>query len=164
MKYLAGILLILAATGCQMQKWCAEHYPVPADTLLIENVRDSIVYRDTTITVYIVSETAADTVEIPCPPPPPFFVPDTAVVSTTFATARAWFSYPDIVLVLVQKDSLISLQLDSVIKQVWYWKDKYEQITAVQEVVKIPLLYRIALWMLAGMVFLGAIIMLLKRF
>jgi len=162
MKYLP-IIAVLLLSSCSMQKWCWEHYPVVPDTITIETMRDSIVYRDTLVTVYISSETVViDSVEIPCPPPL-FFRPDTAIAVASFSEARAWFSYPNIILKLTQKDIEIELRIDSAIKEAYYWREKYEQITAVQEVVRIPLVYRIALWMLAGMIFMGVIIALVKR-
>jgi len=154
--------LSILLSSCVTQKACLRKYPNSADTVKIVILRDSIVYRDTTLFITLPEVVKFDTVVIPCPPPPPSYVPDTAKAETDFAIAQAWYDYPMISLRLHQKRSILEVRLDSAIKEAYYWKEQYENVTVVTEVVKIPILYRIALWVLVGMIAMILFLVLLK--
>lgn len=125
------ILLIILSQGCVTQKRCAKRFPPVADTIQYVTVKDSIVYRDTVIYVSVPGRVIIDSIIIPCPPPPPEYIPDTARAETEFATAKAWWSYPVIQLELNQKPLNLSFKLDSVIKDAYHWKSEYERVTKV---------------------------------
>jgi hypothetical protein len=147
-KILIGLLLCASLSSCLTQKRCFDKFHIVADTVRIVTVRDSIVYRDTTITVVLPGKTVYDTVRIPCPPPPPEFIPDTAKAETTLSRAEAWFSYPFIKLRLIQKDTTITFRLDSALRNAYYWKSEYEKIVNIVPVKKpIPSIYKIGLWL-----------------
>jgi len=139
--------MVLVASSCITQKKCLIRFPVLADTVKVVSYRDSIVYRDTIIQVFLPGDTVirTDSVVIPCPPPPPEFVPDTARAQTHLSEAKAWFDYPYIRLQVIEKDTTIFQRLDSAIREAYYWRDSYEQITAVVEKKKIPVIYKVAL-------------------
>lgn len=120
------LLILLALTGCNMKKYCADRYPP------IQAVRDSIsyvekiVFRDTTIFVRIPYEEKKDSVEV-----------DTisGFTYSTLTTSFAW-SYASIVKgklyhYLQQKDTLIEARIKDAIKQ--HSKVEYkEKFTEVQ--------------------------------
>jgi hypothetical protein len=153
MKALTILILVLISSSCVTQKVCQRKFPISADTVRIVILKDSIVYRDTIITVKISGETVSDTIVIPCPPPPPVYIPDTARVETTLAKAVAWWDYPYIKLRLIQKDTTIEARLDSAIREAYYWKKEYMNITNVVTVKEIPTIYKLSLWICIGILF-----------
>jgi len=157
------ILMVLIVSSCATQKICHRKFPVIADTVEVVHFRDLLVYRDTVITVTLPGDTvySTDSVMIPCPPPPPQFIPDTAWAETSLATARAWWDHPFIRLSLIQKDTTITFRLDSAIREAYYWKEKYQSVTAVVTKTKIPVIYSIALWAWGGILIFIIVIYLL---
>lgn len=165
MRFTASIVLLMtfASISCVTQKRCSLRYPAHADTVEVVFYRDSISYRDTGSVVYIPGETVIDSVTIPCPPPPPTFIPDTARAETEFAIAKAWFSYPNIDLILTQKDTLLTFRFDSLIREAYYWKEKYLTVTNTVTVKKVPVIYKVALWSWVLVIFLIISLILLNR-
>jgi len=161
------MLMVLIFSSCATRKICLRKFPVVADTVEVVHYRDSLVYRDTVITVTIPGDTIVqtDSVLIPCPPPPPQFIPDTARAETSLAVARAWWDYPYIRLSLIQQDTTIEFRLDSAIHEAYYWKELYRNVTAVVPDRKIPIIYKIALfsWILVFILILISFLKFLFR-
>ena len=159
------VILIILLTGCVTQKRCLTKFPPVNDTIRIVILKDSIIYRDTTIFIHLPGQTTIDSVVIPCPAPPPEFIPDTAKAETSLAFARAWFAYPNIQLRLVQTDTTIVARLDSAIMESYFWHNEYEQIKQTIIVKKIPLIYKIAFWTWIGVLvlILWSFLMYLKK-
>ncbi len=152
-KLIYLLLIVLLGTSCVTQKRCLEKFPPGTDTIKIVQVKDSIVYKDTIITVTIPGDLQIDSVIIPCPEPPVTYVPDTAKAETEFAYALAWFDHRSIKLKLVQKKSELEIRLDNAIKEAYHWKSEYEKITVTPQPVKyIPTIYKIALWLWVGVI------------
>jgi hypothetical protein len=146
MKKIALIFVIVALSGCVTQRRCNIKFPPVNDTIRIEHTRDSIVIRDTTIYISVPGERVVDSVPIPCPPPPPWYVPKKVHAETQYAYAEAWWSYPNIKLLLVQKDTTMQLQLRQAIKEKYYWKSLYEKVHITPAPVKyIPKIYKQAM-------------------
>ena len=159
----AGIaILVILLTGCVTQKKCLTKFPPVNDTIRIVILKDSVVYRDTTIFIHLPGQTTVDSVVIPCPPPTTEFISDTARAKTSLAFARAWWQYPNIQLRLVQTDTTIVARLDSAIMESYYWRNEYEQIKQTIIVKKIPLIYKIAFWFVLGQIFLFVFIIVYK--
>ena len=167
MKLTTSAAILLTFTfinsNCVTQKRCSIKYPAKTDSVEVVFYRDSIVYRDTGSVVHIPGKVIHDTVSIPCPPPPPTFIPDTARAETEFAVAKAWFDYPNIDLLLTQKDTLLTFRFDSLIREAYYWKEKYLTITNTVTVKKIPIVYKVALWSWVLVVSLIILLILLNR-
>jgi len=109
--------------------------------------------KDTVILIILPGEVQIDSVEIPCPPPPPIYIPDTARVETEFAYSLAWFDKNFIKIKLVQKKSELEVRLENALKESYYWKSQYEQIVITLQPIKyIPKIYKIALWMWIGVI------------
>ena len=169
MKPTASIAIILLtftiinSSSCVTQKRCLSKYPAKTDSVEVVFYRDSIVYRDTGSVVHIPGKIVTDSIIIPCPPPPPEFIPDTARAETKFAIARAWFDYPNIKLLLTQKDTLLTFRFDSLIREAYYWKDKYLTVTSTVTVKNVPVIYKVALWSWVLVISLIVLLILLNR-
>ncbi len=159
------LVLLIPLVSCATYHRCVDRYGLEPDTVRVVTVRDSIVFRDTTIVVVLPVEHKTDTVRIPCPPPPPAYVPDTAYARTTLAEAKAWWDYPYIRLDLVQNDTIMRFVLDSAIMEIYRLQTELEIIKQVQKQ-PIPTIYKISLWGWIGFFIvwlLGAISKLLAR-
>lgn len=161
MRVVVIMALVFLSFSCATQRRCFEKYDIKPDTVLVIETRDSIVFRDTTLYIVLPSEIVYDTVEIPCPSQPEY-VPDTARAETSLAVAKAWWDHPNIQLELTQRDSIISFRIDSLTAEIYRWKNRYEMVTSVVTVNKIPVVYKISLWMVIGMILLITFIALRK--
>ena len=127
--------------------------------------KDSIVIKDTTIYIHLPGEVVHDSIQIPCPDPGSAYIPKKVFAETSLARAEAWWQYPNIKLLLIQKDSTIEARLAGALKEAYYWKSEYNKITVKPEPVKfIPTLYKVALWLWAGVVIAVAGYVALKLF
>lgn len=139
------MLLLAALSGCVTQRRCLQKFPPRTDTVTVVEIRDSLVYKDTVIFVRLPGELRTDSVFIPCPPPPPAYIPDTARAETSLAIARAWWDHPNIMLSLTQKDTTIEHRLDSAIKESYHWRNEYTKVTRVISEKYVPKIYKDAL-------------------
>ena len=138
MKYILYLALFVtfAGTSCVTQRKCLSKFPPSRDTIIITNVRDSIVLRDTVIFVTIPGETVYDSVMIPCPEVPGY-IPRKVYAETSLAKASAWWSYPVIKLELIQKDTTIERRLNNAIREAYHWKTEYEKITITPQPIEV---------------------------
>jgi hypothetical protein len=159
------ILILSLFTGCATYKRCTTRYPCYGDTIRIETIRDSIVIKDTTIVIKIPGETVTNTVEIPCPDPGPAYIPKKVHAETSLAYADAWFQFPNIKLILVQKDTTIVQRLDNAIKEAYYWKEIATKVTIVPKPVKyIPGFFKFCTYFFLGAVVVVILYILYKIF
>lgn len=161
-KTLTFILLLLSS--CVTQKRCMERFPPVNDTLRIIEVRDTIIFRDTTILIHLPGEILIDSVLIPCPEPAGPFIPDTARAETSLAVAIAWWKYPAIRLRLVQKDTTIERRLRDAIREKIHWRSEYEKVSQVQVVKEIPGIYKIAIGGWIGVIIIILLLVAVKIF
>ncbi len=133
---LITIAFLSVLTGCITQRRCYNRFPPKSDTIKINTIRDSIIYRDTTVYIEIPGEFHVDSIMIPCPPPPPSYVPRRVYAETSLAHASAWWSYPVIKLELIQKDTTILHRLDNALKEAYHWENEFNKITTVLPPVK----------------------------
>lgn len=152
MKIVYFAFLSLFLTSCS-QRWCNTRYPAGSDTVRVETVRDSIILKDTTVFIKIPGETVTNTVEIPCPPPPPSYIPKKVTAETSLARASAWWEYPVIKLELIQKDTTITQRLDNAIREAYHWKTLYEKLHIKADPVKfVPGIYKASFWAWIGVI------------
>jgi len=148
---LFALLSAFLTLSCVTQRRCLQRFPPSVDTFKIVTTHDTIIYRDTIIVLEVPGVTVHDSVIIPCPPPPKSFIPDTARAETSLALALAWWSYPRISLVLVQKDSVIILR--AALKESRHWQSEYERVVKTTQPIKyIPMFYKVLLWLWIGVV------------
>ena len=161
---LFGLILAVLSASCS-RKWCQSRYPISVDSIYKYVTKDSIVIKDTTIYIHLPGEVVHDSIQIPCPDPGSAYIPKKVFAETSLARAEAWWQYPNIKLLLIQKDSTIEARLAGALKEAYYWKSEYNKITVKPEPVKfIPTLYKVALWLWAGVVIAVAGYVALKLF
>jgi hypothetical protein len=140
-------ILILFVSSCATKKRCYDKWEMSPDTVTITNTKDSTVYSDTIVYVPIpgISQIDSVLIDIPCPPAPAGFIPDTAILKTDFAIAKAWYDNGMIKLSLEQKDKMLRLKLDRAIRESWHWRNEYKTITQVLKEKYVPKIYKQAL-------------------
>jgi len=167
MKNISIILLSLVMTSCMTQRrvyrYIREHpLPSTSDTLIREVVRDTIIYRDTTIYITLPGGSGRDSVgvdtgevEIRAKKPSRGlnlrYIPDTATVKTNLAIAKAWLDPGPpayIHVTLHQHDTLLAVKLDSALAREQHWRDRYMEVKKTQTVPQrfIPNLYKVTFW------------------
>jgi hypothetical protein len=145
------LLIAVIGASCATQKRCNLKFPPTVDTIKITIVKDSIIYRDTTIFIKLPGELRIDSVEIPCPDVPGY-IPEKVFAETSLAKASAWWQFPNIRLELIQKDTTIERRLDNAIKEAWHWQEEYTKVTKTPQVIKeIPVFYRFCTYAFIGM-------------
>lgn len=133
-RYLLIALILLA--GCVTQKRCMEKFPVVPSVLV--TYKDTVIYRDTTIYRYL----PGDTVEVSIPVDTLIEVTDTSITARTYlATAKAEIRDQELVLGLVQHDSLFRFLLDSAIRE-------HSDTVTIERVIPVekPVVPKWALW------------------
>jgi len=157
MKYIKILLLAVfvasTALSCVTSSKCRRKFPTQSDTIKIVHTKDSIIIKDTTIYIHLPGEVVHDSIEIPCPDPGPAYIPKKVYAETSLAKASAWFQWPNIKLELIQKDTLIVKKLENAIKEMYHYKNLYTNVTNTLQPVKyVPGIYKIALWLWAGVI------------
>ena len=150
----ALIVILLTTFGCATQKRCLQKWPpeiIPIDTVVQVQVKDTTIYRDTIVPIYLQGETDTSFVEIPCDFSENSKLEyDTAKVETTMAIAKAWIepgptgSHARLQIELQQKDTTIMTRLDSAIMEAEHWKQETIRIkqTYIKPVFKPTAYYR----------------------
>ena len=166
-RFIILLLISVSLSGCfTTKKRCLRLYPPEqsSDTVVISTVRDSVVVKDTTIFVDIPGETIFDSV------PFPVYVDrdiklDTARAETEFAIAKAYYSNKAIHIYLQQKETTLSIKLDSALRESYQWEVKYTEILN-KEIVKekyIPTIYKVSFWIVIGQLIIIILFFLARR-
>jgi len=162
--FVLTVILAVLSIGCS-RRWCNSHFPPSVDSIYKYVVKDSIIIKDTTIYITLPGDVVHDSIEIPCPDPGPAYIPKKVYAETSLARAEAWWSFPNIKLTLVQKDTTIVQRLDKAIKEAYYWQSEYNKITVKPEPVKyIPGIYKAAFWAWIGVIVAGLGYILIRLF
>ena len=154
MRNIILLILLASLTGCfATRKRCLNLYPPTSsrDSVVHEAIRDSIVFKDTTVFVSIPGETITDSVPFPVYVEKSIKI-DTARAETAFAKAKAYYSNRAIHIILEQKTTDLEIRLDNALRESYQWKEKYTSVLNKQVVREryIPGVYKIALWMWVG--------------
>jgi len=141
------ILVMVLLSSCVTQSKCDRKFPSQQYT----NVKDSLVIKDSTvysyaeIPVYIKGDTVTkhDTV---------FKDRKTGLINskpvyaeTDFAKAKAQVVNSQLKLELIQKDSTFKVRTDSLLKEIYHWKELYKSkdTVTIKEVRHIPKIYSV---------------------
>jgi len=155
MKRFILLLVIILLCGCSPQRRLAnllERFPIPADTV----IQIHTVYESDTIEVLIPGDSVFKEVEIEVP----IDLPDTTIYSeTAFAQAMAGLLSNNLWLLLVQKDTIIPIKVDSVFVTVY--EDR--EITKTVVVDNTKPFYKSGFFILAGIIVLGLLFFFLFR-
>ena len=155
-------LILVSLPGCfATKKRCLRLYPPLSDTVVVELVRDSIAYRDTTLIVTLPGETKIDSVIVHIGPGVTHS--DTLVLETDFARAETYYRTPNVFLTLIQKDTTIYFRLDSALREAYYWREEYTTVTNQHTEKYIPKIYKFALWAWIGAILFIVLRLLLRR-
>lgn len=163
-RTLSLLLILVLLPGCfATKKRCLRLYTPVSDTVVIEIVRDSIAYRDTTLIVELPGQTIIDSIFVPVGPGTVHS--DTLRLETDLAWAEAYYRTPQVHLRLVQKDTTLYFQIDSLRKEVYWWKEKYTEVTNQHIIPEkyIPKIYKYALWAWVGVIGFTVIRLLLRK-
>ena len=156
MRSLVIILLMVLASSCATQQRCFRKFPpeVSIDTIFKEIIKDTIIYKDTTIYISLPGETVIDSIFIS----QGIVTTPVKVLETDLARAEAYYRTPKVYLKLIQKDTTLRIRLDSALRTSKHFEAKYYEILKkqVQKEKYIPKLYSAAFWILIGII--GAII------
>lgn len=123
---LSLIAVIIMANSCVTEKACAKRFP--ADTL----VKVSVVYRDTTIKVFIPK---VDTIY------KYGHIIDTVMVNSGTAHAVSYVKHDTLKLYLWQTDTTLQVKIDSAIKVI----DSKEKVIQTYRIKYVPQIYKDAL-------------------
>lgn len=129
MRLLPILIIAIFAGSCATSKRCLEKWPpIPVDTIRTVEYRDTTIYRDTIVEVFIPGEIQVDTVPIPCPDLPTAYVPDTAKAQTRLAQAKAWMEDGKIILELEQNDQWYQAKIEDAIRERDRYRKEIEEI------------------------------------
>jgi hypothetical protein len=148
MKYILIILLAFLLLGCVTQKRCNEKFPSQSFTKDSIVYKDKLVYKDTTIYVPIPGDTVYKDTLVYVDKFTGLVNSKKVYAFTSLAEAIAWVSNSKLYLTLIQKDTTIEVRLDSALKEVTYWKEKYHSSSSVvvKETVKSPWYMKVLSW------------------
>jgi hypothetical protein len=148
MRTIIALLIFITASGCATQKRCHEKWPpiiTPIDTVTVVTYQDTIIYKDTTITVTLPADTIRDTVIVEIGMiSDPAYIPDSARAETELARATAWLQGdpPQVHLQLEQKQTDLFIRLDSAIQQ----RDRYRhELIQIKQTYQVPV-YKPTRW------------------
>lgn len=141
------ILVALLLSSCVTQRKCDRRFPPETYTQIKDSlvIKDSVIYSYAEIPVYIKGDTVTkhDTV---------FKDKKTGLINskpvyaeTDFAKVTAQVVNSQLKLELVQKDSTFNVITDSLMKEVYHWKEQYNSVNTqkVKQVEHIPKVYTI---------------------
>ena len=162
MKKLILLSVVILLWGCSPQRRLAnllERFPQDITTVI--EYRDSVIYRDTTITKYLPGEIVIDSFLIRVPVEVP--IPDTSfVLRTSLATSTTWLEDNVLGMSLFQNDTLLTFLIDSAIRE-------NADTTFITLKIPYPVIEKAsAFWkhgflVLAGLILLGLILFFLLR-
>ena len=139
-KYIILLLVVVAlfATSCVTQKKCNTKFPPQIVTITKDSIvtRDSVVYKPLEIPVYIKGDTVTKTDTLYRDIKTGLINSKPVYAETEFAKAKAQVINSKLNLELIQKDSTFKVKTDSLNKEVYHWKEKYNSILEKQVVTK----------------------------
>ena len=143
---LIGIASIILSS-CNTQKRCDSKYPPKVIVEVRDSIyeKDSIIYKVVEVPVYIKGDTITRKDTVYKDSKTGLVNSNALYAETEFAKATAKVTNSILNLTLIQKDSVFSVKSDSLIKEAYYWKEKYysSKSTEIVELKTIPKIYKI---------------------
>lgn len=144
MRIFLALTVVLFATSCVNQKRCSRKFPPQTVTIYHDSIRQTIVYRDTTIFIEFPADTVynSDTILIEKKQ-----VLNTRITAESkMATAMAWISQNKLNLMLADKDTTIEVRLIKALKEAVYWQSKYHSDKQTVNVPFVPKFWKVTGW------------------
>jgi hypothetical protein len=162
MKTLIPILIMLVLGSCVTQKKCNSKFPPSTNTSVHDSIiiRDSIVYKDRLVPVYIKGDTVWQDKPIPGIPEKINTTP--MFLENTYAKASAWIENSRLKMELIQKDQVITFKLDSADKIAKHWE--YRWRNEKQIITLPPVKYTPKFWLITGCLFIGLVLAVIGYF
>jgi hypothetical protein len=155
MKQICILVSLLVLSSCTTLKKCNERFPPKVETVTIH--KDSTIYRDTTIYIYIKGETIHDTTKVYIDRSG-LIQSDISFLNTQYSWSKAWVNNSRLFHTLVQRDDSISSTIRNAIKN----QSKIEYITTTTiEKVERSLSWWQTLQIWCGRVFLTCLILII---
>jgi len=160
---LGGLAIFVMFTNCspckRLQRKCPPQIEyIKYDSLII---KDSIIYKDKEVPVYIPGDTVYN--DKPIPVSTGLNVAP-MILENDYALAKAWISNSRLKMQLEQKEQVIKYKVDSAIQIAKHWEYKYthEKQTEVIKERYIPKIYKIALFLAISAVLLLGVYVYIK--
>lgn len=152
--YLKGLLVILFSaiimSGCITQKRCNSKFPPQTITIVKDSIitKDSIVYKPVEVLVHIKGDTVTKHDTVYRDIKTGLINSKPVYAETEFAKAKAQVVNSKLNLELTQKDSTFKVKTDSLNKEIYHWKEKYNFIykKEVDSIKYIPKIYKFSMW------------------
>lgn len=146
-SFLWVILVMVLLSSCVTQSKCDRKFPPQQYT----NVKDSLVIKDSTIysyaeiPVYIKGDTVIKHDTVIKDKKTGLVNSKPVYAETDFAKAKAQVVNSQLKLDLIQKDSTFKVRTDSLLKEIYHWKEQYNSVNTqkVKQVEYIPRIYSI---------------------
>jgi len=139
-KYILVILAVVAlfATSCVTQKKCNNKFPPQTITITKDSIvtKDSVVYKPLEVLVYIKGDTITKHDTVYVDKKTGLVNSKPIYVETEFAKAKAQVINSKLNLELIQKDSTFKVKTDSLLKEIYHWKEKYNSVVSNRVVTK----------------------------
>jgi len=141
------MLIVVLLSSCVTQKACDRKYP-PQNYIISKDstvIKDSTIYSYAEIPVYIKGDTVVKHDTVIKDKQTGLINSKPVYAETEFAKATAQVVNSKLKLELIQKDSTFKIKTDSLLKEVYHWKELYKSkdTTTVKEVKVVPKVYSI---------------------
>lgn len=141
------ILMAIILSSCITEKRCYNKYPPKTVVEVRDSIykKDSIIYKVIQVPVYIKGDTIVRNDTVYKDNKTGLINSKPLYAETEFAKATAKVTNSILNLTLIQKDSLFSVKSDSLIKEAYFWKEKYNSSKTIEiiESRSVPKIYRI---------------------
>ena len=138
MLWVGGLVLFGCSPAARVSRIYAKHPDVkPQSTVVYDTIRlDTIIYRDTTISITLKSDTVyteGDIVYLPGDSEIIRVTPKVLILESQMAKARSWINYNKMYLTLMDKDTTLYFRLDSALKEAKHWERVSKDTNTVVE-------------------------------
>jgi len=141
------ILIVGLLSSCVTQKACDRKFPAQTHIITKDStvIKDSTIYSYAEIPVYIKGDTVVKHDTVVKDKQTGLINSKPVYAETEFAKAKAQVINSKLKLELIQKDSTFKVRTDSLIKEVYHWKEKYnsEDTLKVKEIKVVPQIYKV---------------------
>jgi len=141
------VLVMVLLSSCITQRKCDRKFPPQEYTHIKDSlvIKDSTIYQYAEVPVYIKGDTVVKHDTVIKDRKTGLINSKPVYAETDFAKAKAQVVNSQLKLELIQKDSTFNVITDSLVKEIYHWKEKYNVIDVlkVKQVEYIPKIYTV---------------------